>query len=421
MIAKGVYRNIRPAHIDAVAAVTRYKNGLRSRAGLRIGKDVAGNIITEVVSPCTNADRRRNVPLSRIASDGVHIALESAATAPRVVVESCETESRYNFGKVRLKSVLRDQGSIPGSLSDYGVKISYPTHTATEVSLESVIESMKKAAYSGLIYPDTPLRAEVRIPPYYGSLFSRPHKDRGVVEKAPKRGSGRVLAGIGPSGGRSLYKSGGGGSSYGGGLPWGGDSGYSPRENDSYPDRRSRSTDAGQSQVSSFLPYINVSLEALRRAISRYSSVKNGSFQELLTNYMELMDIDHDNDPEVIKLRNKMEKASNKKKYMKTRDEILSKRSAISAAEIERLRDGKIMHPRKETVIALCIGLQLDPDSSVLFYSAAGYRIESYEKESAYKVVLTTAFCLDIDQANTILKHSGMMELNEGYGQPKKS
>lgn len=103
------------------------------------------------------------------------------------------------------------------------------------------------------------------------------------------------------------------------------------------------------------------------------------------------------------------------KKLMKDKgikEEDLAARSGLSEKTIQRLRNQKIV-PTIETMMQLCIGLQLDPILSEYLMQAAGVRFMDSELHRAYKVLLDTYYLYSVEYCNSLLKDQKLPTLGK--------
>lgn len=103
------------------------------------------------------------------------------------------------------------------------------------------------------------------------------------------------------------------------------------------------------------------------------------------------------------------------KKLMKDngiKEEDLAARSGLSEKTIQRLRNQKIV-PTIETMVQLCIGLQLDPILSECLMQAAGVQFMDSDLHRAYKVLLDTYYPYSVEYCNSLLKDQKLPTLGK--------
>lgn len=92
--------------------------------------------------------------------------------------------------------------------------------------------------------------------------------------------------------------------------------------------------------------------------------------------------------------------------------QILAERSLISTKTIQRMRNHKDYQASIETIIALCIGMQLPPPVSHRFLELAGYQIRySSDLLAAYGLILDEYCKSGIQMCNKLLLAMGYKEL----------
>lgn len=92
--------------------------------------------------------------------------------------------------------------------------------------------------------------------------------------------------------------------------------------------------------------------------------------------------------------------------------EQLAETSSLSEKTISRLRSGA-NQPSLPTVIAICIGLSLDPFIAEQLVSIAGYSLGGKKADRAFKLILGVAYSITIFDANDFLKKMGLPILNK--------
>lgn len=92
--------------------------------------------------------------------------------------------------------------------------------------------------------------------------------------------------------------------------------------------------------------------------------------------------------------------------------EQLAETSGLSEKTISRLRSGE-NKPSLPTVIAICIGLSLDPFIAEQLVNIAGYSLGGKKADRAFKLILGVAYSITIFDANDFLKKMGLPILNK--------
>lgn len=92
--------------------------------------------------------------------------------------------------------------------------------------------------------------------------------------------------------------------------------------------------------------------------------------------------------------------------------EQLAETSGLSEKTISRLRSGE-NKPSLPTVIAICIGLSLDPFIAEQLVNIAGYSLGGKKADRAFKLILGVAYSITIFDANNFLKKMGLPILNK--------
>jgi transcriptional regulator with XRE-family HTH domain len=87
-------------------------------------------------------------------------------------------------------------------------------------------------------------------------------------------------------------------------------------------------------------------------------------------------------------------------------DEGLAALTCLSSKTIWRLRNGK-NEPKCPTVIALCIGLSLDPYTGKSLVEIARIHLGGGRVDRLYQVLLGVAYGITIYEANAFMKESG--------------
>ena len=92
--------------------------------------------------------------------------------------------------------------------------------------------------------------------------------------------------------------------------------------------------------------------------------------------------------------------------------EQLAETSGLSEKTISRLRSGE-NKPSLPTVIAICIGLSLDPFIAEQLVNIAGYSLGGKKADRAFKLILGVAYSITVFDANDFLKKMGLPILNK--------
>lgn len=92
--------------------------------------------------------------------------------------------------------------------------------------------------------------------------------------------------------------------------------------------------------------------------------------------------------------------------------EELANRSGLTIRTVFRYRQGEINRPSLPNVIAICIGLQLDPVLSFDLISKAGIRLTASKEDTVYSLVLMTMSEMSITEVNRFLKEAGVAALS---------
>ncbi|MDR2671889.1 MAG: hypothetical protein LBC35_01035 [Coriobacteriales bacterium] len=91
---------------------------------------------------------------------------------------------------------------------------------------------------------------------------------------------------------------------------------------------------------------------------------------------------------------------------------VFVEKTQLSIKTYERIMNNEIPAPALETVIAICIGLQLSFEHSLRLLEAAGYRLTSSPLHMAYRKLLSTHIGHSIKACNEILVALGLPPLN---------
>lgn len=87
----------------------------------------------------------------------------------------------------------------------------------------------------------------------------------------------------------------------------------------------------------------------------------------------------------------------------------------LSTKTIRRLRTDESYSPTMETVMKLCIGLQLHPILSGHLLSTAGITFRPREPDITYQLLLSTYYTYSLDVCSQVLVELGLQPLNEDY------
>ena len=99
-------------------------------------------------------------------------------------------------------------------------------------------------------------------------------------------------------------------------------------------------------------------------------------------------------------------------KWSKVSVQTLSTLSQLSTKTIQRMRNNEDYQATVETVIALCVGMQLPPPVSRKFMGLAGFQIRhSSELMAAYDYILDEYYINGIFACNELLKAMGFGDL----------
>jgi DNA-binding Xre family transcriptional regulator len=89
--------------------------------------------------------------------------------------------------------------------------------------------------------------------------------------------------------------------------------------------------------------------------------------------------------------------------WRKITNEELAEKAQIAAKTIQRMRNDKNQDHKKETVIAVCIGLQLFPDISMELLNLAGFALKYTEQDILYRKILNTRYKSSVHDCNELL------------------
>ncbi|MBN2795118.1 MAG: HsdR family type I site-specific deoxyribonuclease [Clostridia bacterium] len=94
-------------------------------------------------------------------------------------------------------------------------------------------------------------------------------------------------------------------------------------------------------------------------------------------------------------------------KYRKLTVEKLSETSNVGSKTIQRLRNEEDYRPSLQTVIALCIGLQLPPALSYDLIKKSGYMLRNNDEHNVYELMINTCSDSSIHECNGFLRAHG--------------
>ena len=99
-------------------------------------------------------------------------------------------------------------------------------------------------------------------------------------------------------------------------------------------------------------------------------------------------------------------------KWSKVSVQMLSTLSQLSTKTIQRMRNNEDYQASIETIIALCVGMQLPPPVSRRFLEFAGFQIRySSELMAAYDYILDEYYINGIYSCNELLRAMGFKDL----------
>ncbi|MCD8131928.1 MAG: hypothetical protein LUE16_11765 [Lachnospiraceae bacterium] len=93
--------------------------------------------------------------------------------------------------------------------------------------------------------------------------------------------------------------------------------------------------------------------------------------------------------------------------------EKLEELSNVSVSTIQRIRSKEGFQATLQSVIALCVGMSLDPELSEDMVDKAGYRLRSTPEHTMYKIILRNMYMASIDTCNAALVASKMPPLTK--------
>ncbi len=98
-------------------------------------------------------------------------------------------------------------------------------------------------------------------------------------------------------------------------------------------------------------------------------------------------------------------------KWTGMKEEDLAEASALSVRTIQRLRNNEPNNVPIETVIQLCIGMQLPPQLSDKLMKASGNSFLANERHLMYQFLLTSCYTESIHTCNKLLEEQGFPPL----------
>ena len=99
-------------------------------------------------------------------------------------------------------------------------------------------------------------------------------------------------------------------------------------------------------------------------------------------------------------------------KWREMTAEQLAEKSLLTPKTIQRMRTNQNYKWEMETVVALCVGLQLPPYISVPLIEKAGLKIKADEKDITYAHLLATHYKSPIFEFNEYLEAVGYPPLS---------
>ncbi len=98
---------------------------------------------------------------------------------------------------------------------------------------------------------------------------------------------------------------------------------------------------------------------------------------------------------------------------LKITKEKLEELSNASVSTIQRIRTREGFQATLQSVIALCVGMSLDPELSEDMLDKAGYRLRNTPEHTMYKIILRNMYMASIDTCNAALVASKMSPLTK--------
>ena len=99
---------------------------------------------------------------------------------------------------------------------------------------------------------------------------------------------------------------------------------------------------------------------------------------------------------------------------LKCSDELLAEKSLIATKTIQRMRYHFRYKPKLETIIAICIGLELHPRLSMDLIQKSGHLFQPCNEEHIiYQMLLYRKYQCSIYECNEILRANGIKPLGK--------
>ena len=94
---------------------------------------------------------------------------------------------------------------------------------------------------------------------------------------------------------------------------------------------------------------------------------------------------------------------------------VFSKMTGLSDRTYDRIVRHSLNRPNPDTVMSICVGLNLGFEFSLSLFQKAGYCLGGTDTQIAYRKILLTLKDISIHECNEILKEMGLPELNSKY------
>ena len=94
--------------------------------------------------------------------------------------------------------------------------------------------------------------------------------------------------------------------------------------------------------------------------------------------------------------------------------------TGVHSVKLKQFRDGKLNNPEVRTVVAICIGLNLDIVQTMKMLRSAGHILLNTREHWAYKFLITCCEELDIEKSNAVLVSLGIRPLGSRKTTKKK-
>lgn len=88
-------------------------------------------------------------------------------------------------------------------------------------------------------------------------------------------------------------------------------------------------------------------------------------------------------------------------------EEWLAEESGISVKTVQRMRNDSEYRPSLQSIVAVCLGMHLNPYNSLNLLDVAGYRLTDLTIERIYLSLVTTAYQTSMKEINDALKRLG--------------